>query len=98
MKSFFLFRVSKFYELMILGLLGVTSLSPPAIAETEGDLNICTNSFVSTGRTFAPGDELDIRASGRINFGFVAGSGGPNRKLPHRGQLPLAEILILYAF
>ncbi|WP_226594364.1 PPC domain-containing protein [Microseira wollei] len=63
---------------MILCLLGVTSLSPPAIAETEGDLNICTNSFVSTGRTFAPGDELDIRASGRINFGFVAGSGGPN--------------------
>jgi hypothetical protein len=78
MKSFLSFRGLKFNELTILCLLGVTSLSPPAIAQTDGDLNICTNSFVSTGRTFAPGDELDIRASGRISFGFVAGSGGPN--------------------
>lgn len=36
-----------------------------------------TNSHLNTGVTVNPGDRITVRASGRIRFGFVAGSGGP---------------------
>ena len=37
-----------------------------------------TNSHIDTGVTVNPGDKLTIAASGRVRFGFFAGSGGPN--------------------
>lgn len=36
-----------------------------------------TNSHIDTGVTVNPGDKLTIAASGRVRFGFFAGSGGP---------------------
>lgn len=36
-----------------------------------------TNSYVSTDLLVNPGDRIKIQASGRIRFGFIAGSGGP---------------------
>jgi len=36
-----------------------------------------TNSHINTGISVNPGDKIRVQASGRIRFGFVAGSGGP---------------------
>jgi len=36
-----------------------------------------TNSHVSTGISVNPGDKIRVKASGRIRFGYFAGSGGP---------------------
>jgi len=36
-----------------------------------------TNSHINTGVSVNPGDRIKIEASGRIRFGFFAGSGGP---------------------
>lgn len=36
-----------------------------------------TNSHINTGISVNPGDKIRVQASGRIRFGFIAGSGGP---------------------
>ncbi len=34
-----------------------------------------TNSYINTGMAVSPGDRINIQASGRVRFGFVAGAG-----------------------
>lgn len=37
-----------------------------------------TNSYINTGIAVRPGDRIRIKASGTVQFGLFAGSGGPN--------------------
>jgi hypothetical protein len=47
------------------------------IARSSNQYVFQTNSHVNTGVSVNPGDTIKIKASGRIRFGFFAGSGGP---------------------
>ncbi len=54
-------------------------LSSLRLAQVSGGNTVraCTNSFVNTGMLVNAGDKLSISATGRITFGWFAGSGGP---------------------
>jgi len=50
---------------------------PPDVSDRQKTYVFQTNSYINTGLSVNPGDRIKIQASGRVRFGFIAGSGGP---------------------
>lgn len=51
--------------------------TPQGRADNSRRYTVQTNSHIDTGISVNPGDKIKVQATGRIRFGFIAGSGGP---------------------
>lgn len=62
---------------MITGFTPKLVKASPQVISNNNQYVFNTNSHINTGISVNPGDKIKITASGRIVFGFFAGSGGP---------------------